>query len=93
MSDLAIRVDHLSKRYPSTQLRTGTIGALQQRHDTLQDAIADFRLQIFDLTRPNRKSKMPGTAGHAVENRSSEELWSLRGSDPLAFDASSPGEF
>jgi lipopolysaccharide transport system ATP-binding protein len=34
MSDIAIRVEHLSKRYQ--------IGALQQRHDTLRDGIADL---------------------------------------------------
>ncbi len=33
MTDIAIRVDHLSKRY--------TIGALQQRDETLRDALAD----------------------------------------------------
>ena len=40
MSDIAIRVDHLSKRY--------AIGALQQRHDTLKDAISDFGARILE---------------------------------------------
>ncbi len=40
MSDIAIRVDQLSKLYPSTALRAGRIGQRQQRHDTLRDALA-----------------------------------------------------
>jgi len=43
MSDIAIRVDHLSKLYH--------IGRAQQRHDTLRDAISDFRLRIADSFR------------------------------------------
>ncbi len=34
MTDIALRVDHLSKLYPSTALRAGRIGKRQQRHDT-----------------------------------------------------------
>ena len=44
MSDIAIRVEHLSKLYTS--------GARQERHDTLRDAIADYRLKIKDSLRP-----------------------------------------
>jgi len=49
MSDLAIRVENLSKLY--------RIGAAQKRHDTLRDAIAGFRVQVSGfrslLTRPS----------------------------------------
>ncbi len=38
MSDIAIRVENLAKQY--------RIGALQRRHDTLRDVIADSRSQI-----------------------------------------------
>jgi len=74
MSDIAIRVEHLSKLY--------TIGALQQRHDTLRDAISDFRqrapqfraLRIADaLRRPNPQS---------------EDLWALK---DVSFEVK-PGE-
>ena len=41
MSDIAIRVDHLSKLYH--------LGALQQRHDTLRDALTG----IFRRVRPS----------------------------------------
>jgi hypothetical protein len=79
MTDIAIRVDHLSKRYPSTQLRTGTIDALQQRDETTsarlsarrRDAISDFRLRIADsFRRANPQS--------AIHNSQSEDLWALR---------------
>ena len=48
MADIAIRVDHLSKLY--------RIGRAQGRHDTLRDAISDFRLRISDLTKRNPQS-------------------------------------
>jgi hypothetical protein len=49
MSDLAIRVENLSKLYPSTALRTGRIGAAQAPYKTLRDTISDFGLQIAAL--------------------------------------------
>jgi len=48
MSDIAIRVEHLSKLY--------CIGALQRRHDTLRDQITDA------LTAPFRRLKNPQSA-------------------------------
>jgi len=46
MSDIAIRVENLGKRY--------TIGV--ERHDRLRDALSDFRLGILDFGKRNRKS-------------------------------------
>jgi len=48
------------------------IGRAQQRHDTLRDAIADFRLRIADsLRRRNSQS--------AIDNpQSAEDLWALK---------------
>ena len=43
MTDIAIRVENLGKRYPSTPLRTRRISALQARHDTLRDLVASFQ--------------------------------------------------
>ena len=48
MTDIAIRVENLSKRYPSTLLRTGRIGLREEMHDTLAGALTDF------VTRPIR---------------------------------------
>jgi len=45
MSDIAIRVDNLSKRY--------RIGRAQQRHDTLRDALADALPRIPRILRRN----------------------------------------
>jgi len=72
MSDIAIRVENCIL---SADLWSGAeglsklyhLGRAQQRHDTLRDAISDFRLQIGDLTRPNRKSQIanPKTSGRS----------------------------
>lgn len=63
MSDIAVRVENLSKLYH--------IGAAQKRHDTLRDAIADFRLQIADWGPFNGRSK--------IENRKSgNTIWALK---------------
>ncbi len=61
MKDIAIRVENLGKRY--------TIG-VGQRHDTLRDALADFRLRIADFGRKSPKSR--------IENPKSGEFWALK---------------
>jgi len=48
MTDIAIQVENLSKRYQ--------IGARQKRYDTLRDQIADLRLQIADWSKRLFKS-------------------------------------
>ncbi len=61
MTNIAIRVENLSKLY--------TIGRAQQRHDTLRDSIADFRLKIADSLRPRHlQSSTPKIPGHAIFN-------------------------
>ncbi|MBI5649277.1 MAG: ABC transporter ATP-binding protein [Chloroflexi bacterium] len=68
MTDLALRVENLGKQY--------RIGAAQKRHSTLRDAISDFRFQISDLLRFNRKSE--------IENRKSQDtIWALK---DVSFD-------
>jgi len=62
MHDIAIRVENVSKLYH--------LGRAQERHDTLRDAISDFRLRISDLTKPNRQSP--------IANQKPEDLWALR---------------
>ncbi len=60
MSDIAIRVENLSKLYH--------IGALQQRHDTLRDALVST-FQRFNVQRSNvQRSNV----------QRSDELWALR---------------
>jgi hypothetical protein len=45
-SDIAIRVENLSKLYPAVAPRARHIGRAQQRHDRLRDALASaFRRQ------------------------------------------------
>ena len=48
MTDIAIRVENLSKRY--------RIGGKQERYKTLRDSISDFGSRIANLVRPNPKS-------------------------------------
>ena len=40
MTDIAIRVENLSKLYPAVAPRARHIGARKQRHDTLSDALS-----------------------------------------------------
>jgi len=70
MSYIAIRVKNLSKLY--------TIGRAQQRHDTLRDSIADFRLKIQGSLRPRHLQS-------SISNlQSPEDLWALR---DVSFEA------
>ena len=52
MTDIAMRVDKLSKQDPSASLRTGRIGRAQQRHDTLRDAVV-FTFGCSNVQRSN----------------------------------------
>ncbi|HOT90761.1 MAG TPA: hypothetical protein PLJ78_04460 [Anaerolineae bacterium] len=63
MSDIAIRVENLSKLYH--------IGLARQRHDTLRDAIADFRSKIVDWGRRSRQSSIGNP-------QSDDTLWALK---------------
>ncbi len=57
MTDVAIRVENLGKQYH--------IGRAQKRHDTLRDAISDFRFQISDWfkRRPMSDPRSPASDG------------------------------
>ena len=48
MSDIAIKVENLSKRYPSTPLRAGRFGAKEEQHDTFAGAL------LYQLRHPAR---------------------------------------
>ena len=66
MTDIAIRVDHLSKLYH--------IGRAQQRHDTLRDALVSALPRI---TRISRKPK--DNSSHSSNSwQKTEDLWALR---------------
>jgi lipopolysaccharide transport system ATP-binding protein len=64
MSDIAIRVDHLSKLY--------RIGRAQQRHDTLRDAL------VSALPRIPRISRKDNSSNSSNSWQKSEDLWALR---------------
>ncbi|MCX7841001.1 MAG: ABC transporter ATP-binding protein, partial [Anaerolineae bacterium] len=64
MTDIAIRVEHLSKRY--------YIGKVQKRHDTLRDAISDFRFRISDWLSRAVTHHSP------LATRNSDTIWALR---------------
>ncbi len=69
MSDLALRVENLSKLYHIV-LRL-SLRIAQKRHDTLRDAIANCGLQIANLVGRNRNSQFA--------NRNSDDtIWALK---------------
>ena len=50
MSDIAIRVENWSKRYPSNNLRARRIGRKEEMHDTMVGAATGFvRRPIHDV--------------------------------------------
>ncbi|MBE2234960.1 MAG: hypothetical protein IAE85_15805 [Anaerolinea sp.] len=76
MTDIAIRVDNLSKLCPARSLRAGHLGALQQRHDTLRDALTGIRPRI---TRISRRSEDDSPNSRDSRQASgSDDLWTLK---------------
>jgi hypothetical protein len=41
MTDIAIRVENLSKQYPSTKLRAGRIGGPRARYKTIRESLTE----------------------------------------------------
>jgi hypothetical protein len=41
MTNIAIRVENLSKQYPSTKLRAGRIGGPQARYKTIRESLTE----------------------------------------------------
>ena len=74
MSDVAIRVENLSKRYPSTGLRAGRIGLKEEMHDTMVSAMVDF------ISQPIKNLRRLRQLSHFEENgRDSEDvIWALK---------------
>jgi hypothetical protein len=60
MSDLALRVENLSKRYPSTALRTGRIGAMQAPYKTLRETLTDAATAPFRYLLDRRRQTADG---------------------------------
>jgi len=63
MSDIAIRVENLSKRY--------RIGQLHQRHDTLRDALVD---SVTRIARIGRKKN----SNNSLNSCQKESIWALK---------------
>jgi lipopolysaccharide transport system ATP-binding protein len=78
MSDIAIRVENLSKRY--------RIGRAQQRHDTLRDALVDFLPRMTRIARKNNSSNSSNSWPKDKDNSSNscnswqkdDTIWALR---------------
>jgi lipopolysaccharide transport system ATP-binding protein len=79
MTDIAIRVENLSKQYK--------IGKAQQRHDTLRDALVDFLPRITRMARIRNKEEIRGNPSNPwpKENNPShpwpekdDTIWALR---------------
>ena len=74
MSDVAIRVQNLSKRYPSTALRAGRIGLKEEVHDTFAGAAADWIKQPGKNLRRLRQLTRFGENGRDPE----DIIWALK---------------
>ena len=68
MTDIAIRVDNLSKLYH--------LGALQQRHDTLRDALTGIRPRITRIAR--RSEDNSPNSRNSRQASGSDDLWALK---------------
>jgi lipopolysaccharide transport system ATP-binding protein len=66
MSDIAIRVENLSKLYH--------LGRAQQRHDTLRDALMDPLTRITRITR--REKNNSSNSDNSCQKP--EDLWALK---------------
>ena len=75
MSDIAIRVDHLSKLYPAVAPRARHLGRAQQRHDTPSTRL---RTRLRDAIVGTFKRANVGTLER------SEDLWVLK---DVSFEA------
>jgi lipopolysaccharide transport system ATP-binding protein len=76
MSDIAIRVQNLSKLYQ--------IGALKKRHDTLRDHFVEEIKSLF--SRDGRRSSVPSTLNSqlsTLNRQPSDTLWALK---DISFD-------
>ena len=72
MTDIAIRVDNLSKLYPEPAARAGHLGAVHQRPDTLRDALtAPFRRKHDRTTERAHDRTAPPLAHHRAHQRHS----------------------
>ena len=74
MTDIAIRVDNLSKLYH--------LGALQQRHDTLRDALTGFMPRIARIAR--RSEDNSPNSRNSRQASGPDELWALK---DVSFEA------
>ena len=80
MTDIAIRVDNLSKLYPARSLRAGHLGAVHQRPDTtsavlsasLRDALTGFLPRISRKGKENSPNSL-----NSRQASDSDDLWAL----------------
>ena len=77
MTDIAIHLDNLSKLYPARSLRAGHLGALQQRHDTLRDALTGIRPRITRISRRSEDDS-PNSRDSRQVPASPDDLWALK---------------
>jgi len=78
MSDIAIRVENLSKQYPSTRLRAGRIGGPQARYKTIRESLTEAVGAPF-----RRLSSVVRGQSSVVAD---ETIWALK---DVSFEASS----
>ena len=97
MTDIAIRVENLSKLYPELSARAGHIGALQQRHDTtstllsagLRDALTGFLPRISRISRKEKGNSSNSSNSWQASGSPDDDtnLWALK---EISFEARPP---
>ena len=78
MTDIAIRVENLSKQYPSTRLRAGRIGGPQAPYKTIRESLTEAVGAPF-----RRLSSVVRGQSSVVAD---ETIWALK---DVSFEASS----
>ena len=76
MTDIAIRVDNLSKLYH--------LGAVHQRPDTLRDALTGFLPRISRITRIGDRKNPSNPSNPWQASASPDDLWALK---DVSFEA------
>ncbi len=84
MTDIAIRVDNLSKLYPEPAARAGHLGAVHQRPDTLRDALTGILPRTLAPHARAGVARCKAEENSRQASGSPDDLWALK---DVSFEA------